>query len=334
VVYDPVPQYDTTNSGAEGKIGPYPFGVDPAWHGAQNELIFMNSLKMKMSVIIGVAQMILGLLLRFANSFHDGSAVNFFFECIPMMVFMLCFFAWMDFQIMYKWVTPMDNPPSIINSMIAMAMRTDDPDRLFADTYPDLSLYLLIACICAIPVLLIPKPVCLWYQHQQQVQAASSANRGHSAQARTVGHVTLSDEEAVDLVGKNEAEAEEFEIGEVVIHQIIETIEYVLGTVSHTASYLRLWALSLAHQQLSVVFFDKTLQGAMEAPFPTNMLQVYFFFIPWFFTTCGILLGMDVLECFLHTLRLHWVEFQSKFYKADGYAFEPFCHRALVEKAE
>ncbi len=118
-------------------------------------------------------------------------------------------------------------------------------------------------------------------------------------------------------------------MGDVFIHQLIETIEFTLGTISNTASYLRLWALSLAHSQLAKVFFDKTIGTALEMD---SIIMLVIGFMVFAGVTLFVLMFMDVMECVLHTLRLHWVEFMNKFFKGNGYRFVPYGYSSIIEE--
>jgi len=45
----------------------YPIGFDPKWYMGKNGLTYMNSMKMKLSVILGVSQMTIGIFMKGFN---------------------------------------------------------------------------------------------------------------------------------------------------------------------------------------------------------------------------------------------------------------------------
>ena len=84
----------------------YKFGLDPVWYSTSNELAFVNSLKMKLSVILGVFQMVIGIILKGLNSIFEKDFVELIFVFVPQIVLMLILFGYMDFLIFVKWSTP------------------------------------------------------------------------------------------------------------------------------------------------------------------------------------------------------------------------------------
>ncbi|VDM37841.1 unnamed protein product [Toxocara canis] len=402
----PIPSYLHSN-------GPYPFGVDPVWSLSENKLNFLNSMKMKLSVIIGISQMTFGVLLSLMNYIlniclyfcldsgqllHSDlsttlyrffkSKIDILTVFIPQLLFMFCIFIYLCIEIIVKWtffwvdetyifgrLYPGSHcAPSLLIGLINMFMfkereagfvnmsrivrkegqhiiYAEYPNCYLGQWYPAQSIVeavLVVVAVICVPIMLFGKPVYLLSQQKKAKQAISdkmvvrvsmqneeteiTSNGQGQGQSQGNGHIEKDQEKSA--VDESDAQAHHEEgFGDIMVHQAIHTIEYVLGCVSHTASYLRLWALSLAHAQLSEVLWHMVLVQAFALSGAAGYFAAYFIFFAFGVLTISILVLMEGLSAFLHALRLHWVEFQSKFYLGLGYQFVPFYFKDVLERA-
>merc|ERR1712156_226036 len=219
-----------------------------------------------------------------------------------------------DLMVIIKWTTDFTDDtskaPAIINSMLNMAMSGGQPSNphetpLFGDTssYDDqialMNLLMMIVMVC-IPLMLCVKPCylqcCKKKSHvspEEEFQGGSYAVDDNNYKAvssegeklKAVDDVyRLHDNIVHSYVDPNKAHGDDGMM-EILIHQVIEVIEFVLGTISNTASYLRLWALSLAHSQLAKVFYDRALAPGFESG---DVLMMFMGFFVFFGATLGV----------------------------------------------
>ena len=284
----------------------YPFGIDPIWFFKDNELIFLNSFKMKFSVVMGMAQMVFGLILSFINKCVNKDWPTLIAHNIPEILYLVPFFGYLVVLIIKKWGTDFhDNlfyPPeqrtdgvNLIQVMIGMILNfgsTDETLHLYDGQWGVQTVITMIFFV-SIPLFLFAKPAFDFVLHRKE---------------------------------------ENFSVVESFVMNLIHVIEFCLSALSHTASYLRLWALSLAHSQLSHVIWDELfLLGANVSP-SISWLSIFFLFMVFAVMTVAILLGMEAFSALLHAIRLMWVEFSSKFYEGTGYEFKPVSLKATLKE--
>ncbi|XP_052755506.1 V-type proton ATPase 116 kDa subunit a 1 isoform X3 [Galleria mellonella] len=325
---------------------PYPFGIDPVWQLAEaNKIIFMNAYKMKISIIIGVFHMLFGVCLSLWNHLYFKRRISIYVEFIPQILFLVLLFFYMVLLMFIKWTSygpnaahlGSDDPeivktsaycaPSILITFINMMLFKTDPntrpqcnDNMYAGQIGLQKFFVIVALMC-VPVMLFGKPYFIMKEQKERARQGHQTIEG-AAENGAAGGAALPPPQHHDE-----------DITEVFIHQAIHTIEYVLGSISHTASYLRLWALSLAHAQLAEVAWNMLLRkGLMSRDFEGGIF-LYVVFAGWAAISVSILVLMEGLSAFLHTLRLHWVEFQSKFYSGEGYLFQPFSFEVILDSA-
>ena len=173
---------------------PYAIGLDPIWAMAENNILFTDSMKMKMSVIFGVAQMMFGIILSVCNYFYFGNRLDIICMFIPQILFISCVFFYMDILIVWKWITytpEMSNSaPSIligiINMFLMMYPENPAPHEAFFNKMKAVQTLFVIVALSSALWMLLAKPIILLRRSKLPPGLANShwlstGNQGHGS---------------------------------------------------------------------------------------------------------------------------------------------------------
>lgn len=222
----------------------YPFGLDWMWHGAQNDLLFANSYKMKLSIVLGWSHMTYSLCLSYINARHFKTPIDIWGVFVPGMIFFQSIFGYLVFTIILKWSIDWNepgneqSPPGLLNMLIYMFLSpgTVEKPPLYKGQAV-VQVILLLLAVIQVPILLFLKPFYLRWEHNRaravgyrgigETSRVSALDGDDDDSHRVDGRASLaSDGEGVGMItqGVDDEEHEEFEFSEVMIHQVIHTI--------------------------------------------------------------------------------------------------------------
>jgi V-type H+-transporting ATPase subunit a len=233
---------------------------------ASNELMFVNSLKMKLSVILGVSHMVLGIILKGLNALFECDLIELLFIFFPEIILMLILFGYMDFLIFVKWSIDYKDKesraPDIKSFLMSIVLKfgelpstgIEGEDWIFYTdraTLEKINRYILFGAAICIILMLFPKMILKYFiaknkykkKNLKDIKNIAIINEDEEGNNIKEGLIDDKNDENTNKALENQEPI----FSDFMVASIIETIEFVLGTVSNTASYLRLWALSLAH---------------------------------------------------------------------------------------
>ena len=169
----------------------YPAGIDPIWYGTKQELIFLNSFKMKISVILAICHMSLGIIQKGFNARYFNDTPKLLNEFLPQLILLLSVFGYMDVLILIKWNTNYlgntDQAPSIIVTIVNFFLNGGAIKgqeffsmnqfvskillRKYTRRFLICCVFIIVVAMVTIPWMLLVNPYLLWKEEKDRCKA-------------------------------------------------------------------------------------------------------------------------------------------------------------------